>query len=772
MGIFDRFPYSSTHEMNLDFMLGKATEIAEDMQQVTAGMEQVQAGLTAISEKTEQATQAAAQAAASASSIEGSVTAAEEAAEEAQMHNESAQTWANNALTYKADCQRAATEAAASSSSAAQAATAAAASEDTVAQYAQAANASAQSAANNNDSAHQYANQASASASNATFHSSNAQTAATNAQTAATNANTSATNASASADRAAFLKTDVETLHRMCVAAVDQAATEAVNAANSAAQAAATKTDVETLVESLPEDFTDLNNTVNQLSDEIVDMGAYENISFSENGYIATNGEFISNANNWCTDFIALSNAIRLKCRVLYISAISSVAFYDKDKMFLSKLEGVENNTYYENFIEAPQGTEFVRITKWSSSDNSVYARMYSNIAPEHEIETEDRIKAIESNPALSNFYNVPFAIAGFLTKTNATITENANFRASNYINIEHCENITFQGKVSYSFAYLVFYDRGLKPLEIKSPDQSQGTFELTETINHAAFPDNAVYARFSTFSQGDYNRYFAHVVYSAESINNLIDKQSYLILDTFSKKYPHSIAKPIIFQGKNAVVFGDSIAYGVYSTETGTVLQKTQSFIDLFASANNITLDNQAISGTTITNNGNQNSIFNKIINYNNYINKDIIFIAGGTNDFNQSIEIGELNSTNDTEFFGALTAICEHLKTNVPNATVIFISPIPYTDAYYNKRNSTGMLQHPYKYGNLTGKTLNDYRNAIYEIVTQYGFNVVSGGLLGMPEGNTGGWNAIMCSDADGCHPTIMGHHLYAHNLSGVLL
>lgn len=272
MGIFDRFPYSSTHEMNLDFMLGKATEIAEDMQQVTAGMEQVQAGLSAISEKTEQATQAAAQAAASASSIEGSVTAAEEAAEEAQMHNESAQTWANNAMTYKADCQRAATEAAASSSSAAQAATAAAASEDTVATYAQAANASAQSAANNNDSAHQYANQASASASNATFHSSNAQTAATNANTSATNAETAATNAQTAATRAATLKDDVETLHRMCVTAVDQAATEAVNAANSAAQAAATKTDVETLVESLPEDFTDLNNTVNQLSDDIVDI--------------------------------------------------------------------------------------------------------------------------------------------------------------------------------------------------------------------------------------------------------------------------------------------------------------------------------------------------------------------------------------------------------------------------------------------------------------------------------------------------------------------
>lgn len=376
MGIFDRFPYSSTHEMNLDFMLGKATEIAEDMQTVTAGMAQVQAGLSAISEKTEQATQAAAQAAQSASSIEGSVTAAEEAAEEAQMHNESAQTWAHNAMTYKADCQRSATEAAASATSAAQAATAAAGSEDTVAQYAQAANASAQSAANNNDSAHQYANQASASASNATFHSSNAQTAATNAQTAATNANTSATNAAASADRAAFLKTDVETLHRMCTAAVDQAATEAVNAANSAAQAAATKTDVETLVESLPEDFTDLNNTVNQLSDEIVDAkGTIDELNggsinlldpskFEDGKYLVSGGGLSDNANLTASGFFPVSGDTNY---YLYRPDTYQirVCFYTDNS---------EAGYIYQSLIDIPSG-----ISTFTTPLMAAYARISTN---------------------------------------------------------------------------------------------------------------------------------------------------------------------------------------------------------------------------------------------------------------------------------------------------------------------------------------------------------------------------------------------------------
>lgn len=346
MGIFDRFPYSSTHEMNLDFMLGKATEIAEDMQTVATGMAQVQAGLSAISEKTEQATQAAAQAAQSASSIEGSVTAAEEAAEEAQMHNESAQTWANNAMTYKADCQRSATEAAASSASAAQAATEAAASEDTVATYAQAANASAQSAANNNDSAHQYANQASASASNATFHSSNAQTAATNANTSATNAETAATNAQTAATRASALKDDCQTLHSMCTTAVDLAANSAAQAANSAAQAAASKTDVENLVESLPEDFTDLNNHVNQLSDEIVDLDYDVN---GEKNYIEkmklitavgdSRGDTTPDSNFSTTEFIPISvfggSGKTVKVDYGTIGENSMFAVYDSSKNFL-----------------------------------------------------------------------------------------------------------------------------------------------------------------------------------------------------------------------------------------------------------------------------------------------------------------------------------------------------------------------------------------------------------------------------------------------------
>lgn len=68
------------------------------------------------------------------------------------------------------------------------------------------------------------------------------------------------------------------------------------------------------------------------------------------------------------------------------------------------------------------------------------------------------------------------------------------------------------------------------------------------------------------------------------------------------------------------------------------------------------------------------------------------------------------------------------------------------------------------------LNVEKLDEYRKAIFEVATQYEYNVVSGKSLGMPSA-VGGWNDIMCDPSDGCHPTIEGHKLYARSLCGVL-
>lgn len=78
MGIFDRFPYSSTHEMNLDFMLGKATEIAESLQEIDTHKDQAEQAATNAAQSATNAAQAAQAAAASQTAASASAAAADQ----------------------------------------------------------------------------------------------------------------------------------------------------------------------------------------------------------------------------------------------------------------------------------------------------------------------------------------------------------------------------------------------------------------------------------------------------------------------------------------------------------------------------------------------------------------------------------------------------------------------------------------------------------------------------------------------------------------------
>lgn len=214
------------------------------------------------------------------------------------------------------------------------------------------------------------------------------------------------------------------------------------------------------------------------------------------------------------------------------------------------------------------------------------------------------------------------------------------------------------------------------------------------------------------------------------------------------------SIKKPIPFNGKTVVAFGDSITYGIASPGLVTI---TDSYIKLFCDYAGVgTLVNRAVSSTTIIQRGGGNDIYDKLISYTG--TADVFIIAGGTNDWNQGRTVGTFGDTSPSaSVYGGMDAICSYIKTNFPDADVIFITPIPYTKPASSFPNHIA--------------SLNEYRKAIYDVATYYGFSVVNGCGLGMPD-KLGGWNNTMCDDSDGCHPTALGHALYARSLSGKLL
>lgn len=216
------------------------------------------------------------------------------------------------------------------------------------------------------------------------------------------------------------------------------------------------------------------------------------------------------------------------------------------------------------------------------------------------------------------------------------------------------------------------------------------------------------------------------------------------------------SICKKIEFNGKVIKFFGDSITAGVCSPNLGDA--GNDRYSSMFCRLVGASEQNYGIGGSCITDSqaGDQYNIGTRVKQFVQSTDQ-IIIIAGGTNDFNQGKTIGTFGDTQRTTFYGSLNDICSHIKTTAPDAVVIFITPIPYTkpESEYPRHIAS----------------LNEYRSAIYDVATKYGYNVVDGNSIGMPK-MQGGWNNFMCDDSDGCHPTIEGHKLMARNLCGKLL
>ncbi len=362
------------------------------------------------------------------------------------------------------------------------------------------------------------------------------------------------------------------------------------------------------------------------------------------------------------------------------------------------------------------------------------------------------------------NGMSVDFSIVGFL-RADGTVETNPNGYITDWINVVNYDKIAFlnlYGNYTESMVIrdtigiICFYNKN--KLFISSVYKYKGL--ASDVIN---IPDNAVYARICKWYEGD-SAGSAFVYLSTTSTIKLKEKVALLtekVISLMEDLIRESINKPFNFTGETINAFGDSITAGV----TSPGLQSGIPYIQYFADKVGATLLNWAVSGSTLSvlESWSPGSICTKLLGLSPKDIKGSIFIAGGTNDFNQNREIGDFLSTDVSTVCGAVRSMCEHIKNNMSDCTVIFITPIPYTQAYYDinlptKRNSLGY-------------TLNDYSVAIFDIATAFGYNVVDGRSLGMPTGK-GGWNNLMCDDSDGCHPSAEGHKLYARSLAGKLL
>jgi lysophospholipase L1-like esterase len=179
-------------------------------------------------------------------------------------------------------------------------------------------------------------------------------------------------------------------------------------------------------------------------------------------------------------------------------------------------------------------------------------------------------------------------------------------------------------------------------------------------------------------------------------------------------------------FDGKKIYCDGDSMMLGVV-TSSPRVLADLPVYANIQERIPGATVYNASHGGDTIISRDDTDlSICDSILADDTVGTYDYFVINGGTNDFTFDATIGTIDSTDETEFYGALNAIMQYILTENPKARVMLITPL-FRNYSHTLRGNAYNLQ------NNAGSTLGDYCDAMINIGKKYCMPVFDSRCLG---------------------------------------
>ncbi|MBQ8230218.1 MAG: SGNH/GDSL hydrolase family protein [Clostridia bacterium] len=192
-------------------------------------------------------------------------------------------------------------------------------------------------------------------------------------------------------------------------------------------------------------------------------------------------------------------------------------------------------------------------------------------------------------------------------------------------------------------------------------------------------------------------------------------------------------------------VFLGDSITVGTYTAVGETSPQRIAkpNYVEILKEHFSWQVENLAFNGTPYSSTSSVHSQYAICKRVEEISCADIVFVAGGTNDYGTSVELGKETDEEDVSFFGAVNIVFKLLKNKAKK--VVVITPIPRLREEENSK----------------GYTLSDYRRALAVLARKYGYQVIDGqGLPIRPWDEEHKLKYMF----DGVHLSIEGHQMYA--------
>jgi hypothetical protein len=144
--------------------------------------------------------------------------------------------------------------------------------------------------------------------------------------------------------------------------------------------------------------------------------------------------------------------------------------------------------------------------------------------------------------------------------------------------------------------------------------------------------------------------------------------------------------------------------------------------------------------------------------------LDRELIMVLGGANDWAQSTALGTSTSTNTAEFYGALNQMCEKLTTRWPAATICLI-----TTGYAEYPTRIVDQGWPNAVTNLAGLGTREYAEAIRVAGKRWGLPVLD--LAALEGVNSANVAAYRSADGALLHPNPAGGARMARVITGVL-
>ncbi len=142
--------------------------------------------------------------------------------------------------------------------------------------------------------------------------------------------------------------------------------------------------------------------------------------------------------------------------------------------------------------------------------------------------------------------------------------------------------------------------------------------------------------------------------------------------MDEVKETLDSAESNPNPLYGKKLVGIGDSMMQG-------HSISKANGWLAKIADRNGMTYVNYGINGTYMTNKTYGTNEYAGVVDRYSEMDDDAdyILIFAGTNDISASVTIGEEDSEDESEFYGALNSICQGLMSKYPNGKIGFITP-----------------------------------------------------------------------------------------------